>query len=78
MNKKYIQMYARLAGVRRIVFRLLNIYGNWQRLDKCEEAIRILLNKVLQGKPVEICRDGEVLRGFIHVDDVVRMPLFRL
>jgi UDP-glucose 4-epimerase len=75
MNEKYLQMYARLAGVRCTVLRPSNIYGNGQRLDKCQGLIGVLANKALQGKPVEIWGDGKTLRDYIHVDDVVNAVL---
>lgn len=75
MNEKYLQMYSRLAAVRCTVLRPSNIYGNCQRLDKCQGLIGILANKALQGKSVEIWGDGKTLRDYIHVDDVVKAVL---
>lgn len=60
-----------LFGLRFIVFRPHNVYGERQNLsDANRNVVGIFMNQVLRGEPCTIFGDGTQTRAFTYVDDV--------
>lgn len=60
-----------MFGLRSIVFRLHNVYGECQNLgDPYRNVIGIFMSRLMQGKPLTIFGDGKQTRAFTHVSDV--------
>jgi len=58
-------------GLEYIVFRPHNVYGERQNIgDKYRNVVGILMNQILQGKPLTIFGDGNQTRAFSYIDDV--------
>ena len=68
--EKYLQLYQRLHGIRAIVLRVANPYGERQRVETAQGAVGVFLHRVLSGQPIDIWGDGTVMRDFIYVGDV--------
>jgi UDP-glucose 4-epimerase len=70
----YLDGY-RLAGMETVVLRYANVYG--PRQDPHGEAgvVAIFIQRILAGLTPTIFGDGEQVRDFIYVDDVVRANL---
>ncbi|MBS0213548.1 MAG: NAD-dependent epimerase/dehydratase family protein [Proteobacteria bacterium] len=68
--EKYMRMYQRLHGVRGIVLRVANPYGERQRPDTAQGAVGVFLHHALRGEAVELWGDGSVARDYLHVADV--------
>lgn len=68
--EKYLQLYQRLRGIRAIVLRVANPYGERQRVETAQGAVGVFLHRVLSGQAIDIWGDGTVMRDFIYVGDV--------
>jgi UDP-glucose 4-epimerase len=69
--EKYMQLYEYLYGVKTCVLRIANPFGSHQSGRGHQGAIASFLYRALTGQPVDIWGDGEVIRDYIHVDDVM-------
>ncbi|WP_438382168.1 NAD-dependent epimerase/dehydratase family protein [Asaia sp. BMEF1] len=76
----YLNFYREMYGVDCRVARVANPYGAGQDLSRGLGAVTVFLHKALQGEPITIWGDGEVIRDYIHISDVakclVKMALF--
>jgi dTDP-L-rhamnose 4-epimerase len=55
-----------------VVLRLQNVYGPGQSLrNPYTGVISIFCQKVERGEQLDVFEDGEIIRGFVYVDDVV-------
>lgn len=69
--EKYIAMYAAMFGIKYLLLRPSNVYGEGQRLNVGQGVIGVMANCALRGEPLEIWGSGENLRDYLHVDDMV-------
>jgi UDP-glucose 4-epimerase len=61
-------------GLRHIIFRLHNVYGERQNLmDQYRNVVAIFARQLLEGKPLSIYGKGLQARQFTHVADVARI-----
>lgn len=68
--EKYLLLYERLHGIRSIILRVSNPFGERQRIETAQGAVGVFMSRALQGLPVEIWGDGGVIRDYIYVGDV--------
>ncbi|HET9811361.1 MAG TPA: NAD-dependent epimerase/dehydratase family protein [Sphingomicrobium sp.] len=61
--------YAHLFGIPTTVFRFFSVYGTWGRPDL---ALFKFVDAMLDGRPIDIYNNGDMLRDFTYVDDLVR------
>ena len=60
-----------IFGLRHIIFRPHNVYGERQHLgDPYRNVVGILINQLLRGEPLSIFGDGEQTRAFSYISDV--------
>jgi UDP-glucose 4-epimerase len=76
--EKYLALYHRLHGIDFCVLRIANAYGRHQSPYKRQGVVAALLNRALSRETLEVWGTGEVVRDFIHVDDVVAAFLHAL
>jgi UDP-glucose 4-epimerase len=74
------ELHARVAGLVHAVpttgFRFFNVYGPRQDpRSPYSGVISIFLDRLLRGAPVDIYGDGEQVRDFVYVADVIRFLL---
>ncbi len=69
--EKYFQLYRHLYQTDGIILRIANPYGEWQSPDAVQGVIAVFLGRILRNQPIEIWGDGEVIRDYIYVQDVV-------
>jgi len=69
--EKYLRMYQHLGGACYEVFRLSNPYGPFQSPQSLQGVIPVFMKHILTGERVTIWGDGEVVRDFIYIDDVI-------
>ena len=72
-GEKLCKMYTKLFGLKTIIFRYFNVYG--ERSPLCGQyapVIGIFLRQKRDGEPLTIVGDGEQRRDFTHVSDVVQ------
>ncbi len=68
--EKYLRMYGRLHGIRPVILRVANPYGDRQRVENAQGAVAAFIHCALSGKSIQIWGDGSVTRDFLHVRDV--------
>jgi len=69
--EKYIQLYKYQYGLDCKIVRLSNPYGMGQNIFGRQGIIAISIGKIVLGKPIVIHGNGEAIRDFIHIDDVI-------
>jgi UDP-glucose 4-epimerase len=70
--EKYLLLAKDLYGLRPIILRMANPYGERQRVEGAQGVVAAFLKNALAGQAIEIWGDGTVIRDFLHVDDVSR------
>lgn len=68
--EKYLHLYKHLYGLDFLALRVANPYGPRQDFTKAQGLVASVMHRTLTGAPIEVWGDGEVVRDFIHVDDV--------
>lgn len=68
--EKFLLMYQHLHGMKTVILRVTNPYGERQRVETAQGAVGVFLHRALSGKPIQIWGDGSVTRDYIHVSDV--------
>ena len=77
-GEKYLKFYNREKGLRYTILRYGNVYGPRQSPDGEAGVIAIFAKKMLNGVPVTINGDGEYIRDYVYVKDVVKANLLAL
>jgi UDP-glucose 4-epimerase len=71
MIEKYLALYNHLYGLDYVIVRPSNPYGARQNPAGVQGAISVFLGKVVKNQPIEVWGDGEVVRDYVFVDDLV-------
>ncbi len=67
--EKYLFLFHYLYGINYLVLRLSNPFGKYHKNPK-QGFINVVLEKVLEGKTIEIWGNGSVVRDFIYIEDI--------
>jgi UDP-glucose 4-epimerase len=70
--EEYLQGWNRLYGARHTVLRFANVYGPRQMAELEGGVVAIFLERMRDGRPTAIFGDGEQMRDFVFVGDIVR------
>ncbi|MDP1723448.1 MAG: NAD-dependent epimerase/dehydratase family protein [Alphaproteobacteria bacterium] len=70
-SEKYIQLYHHLYNLDYTIVRLSNPFGPHQNTLKPQGIIATLITNFLKNKVTEIWGDGEIIRDYIYITDVV-------
>jgi UDP-glucose 4-epimerase len=68
--EKYLLMYERLHGIKAVILRVANPYGQRQRVETAQGAVGVFIDRALKGLPLEIWGDGSVTRDYLYISDV--------
>lgn len=68
--EKFLLMYQNLHGIKTVILRVTNPYGERQRVETAQGAVGVFLHRALNSQPIQIWGDGSVTRDYIHVSDV--------
>lgn len=60
--------YSHLFGFQALGFRFFTVYGPWGRPDM---AYWLFADAMLAGRPIKVFNNGEMMRDFTYVDDIV-------
>lgn len=71
MIEKYLALYQHLYGLDYVVVRPSNPFGSRQNPQGIQGVIPVFLGKVAKGEHIEIWGDGEVVRDYLYIDDLV-------
>jgi UDP-glucose 4-epimerase len=69
--ENYIQLKSNTTNLNYIILRPSNVYGKHQVFDSNQGFISVAINKVYHDMPIEIWGDGNTIRDYIDVVDVV-------
>jgi UDP-glucose 4-epimerase len=69
--ENYLTLYRELHGVESVVLRVANAFGPGQDPSRQQGAVAAFLRRAMAGLPLCIWGDGEVVRDYVHVSDVV-------
>ena len=69
--EKYVQMYHHLQELEYTILRPSVPYGPGQNPYRRQGAVSVFIYRALQGKPIHIWGDGETLRDYFYVKDLV-------
>ena len=69
--EKYLALFNRLYGLEYTILRPSNVYGSRQNPDGIQGAISVFLGRVARGVPIQVWGDGNVVRDYIYIDDLV-------
>ena len=70
--ESYVRCFCELSGIQAVSLRLANIYGPRQFSKGESNVIAIFLRRLCLGEPLTVYGDGEQVRDYLHVNDVVR------
>jgi CDP-paratose 2-epimerase len=68
---QYTRDYARIFGLRTVVFRMSCIYGTHQWGTEDQGWVVHFARSVLRGAPITICGDGKQVRDLLYIDDLI-------
>lgn len=69
--ENYLQMFHHLYGLQYTILRGANPYGERQGHTGVQGVISTFMNQLLSGEQIEIWGNGEIIRDFIYVGDLV-------
>jgi UDP-glucuronate 4-epimerase len=67
-NELIAHTYSHLFGLPTTGLRFFTVYGPWGRPDM---ALFLFTRAILAGKPINVFNQGEMLRDFTYIDDIV-------
>lgn len=70
--EKYLLLYRHLHGLDVRIARLANPYGPRQNPASGQGAVTAFLQRIREGRSIEVWGDGSVVRDFFYVSDAVR------
>jgi UDP-glucose 4-epimerase len=74
--EKIIQVYHQIHGIRSVLLRLTNIYGPRAQMQHSRYGVvNWFVRRAMDGQPVQVFGDGQILRDFLYVDDCVEALL---
>lgn len=76
--EQYVHYFARVYGFDATIFRLANVYGPRQDPNGEAGVVAIFTKAIRKGKPCKIYGDGNTIRDYIYVTDVVRALVHQL
>jgi UDP-glucose 4-epimerase len=68
--EKYLLLFEKIHGIKAIILRVANPFGERQRPENAQGAVGVFLHRALLHQPIEIWGDGSVTRDYIYIEDV--------
>jgi UDP-glucose 4-epimerase len=69
----YLRYFKTVRNLDYIVYRIANPYGPGQPVNRKQGVIPIFMNNIINGKPITIYGDGEMVRDYIYIEDLMDM-----
>ncbi|MGE5285328.1 MAG: NAD-dependent epimerase/dehydratase family protein [Actinomycetota bacterium] len=73
--EKYLALFRRLHDLPYVVLRASNVYGPGKDPFGRQGAINVFLGNVARGEPIRIWGNGEVVRDYIYIEDLLALFL---
>ncbi len=77
-SERYLALLGEANGMEAIALRYFNTYGENQTFSPYVGVITIFVNRLLKGQPPIVFGDGEQMRDFIYVKDIVKANLLAM
>jgi UDP-glucose 4-epimerase len=71
--EKYIHHFKAISGLAYCIIRASNPYGRQMNTMRPQGIVDVALYKAVNAEPLELWGDGEVVRDFFHIDDLVEL-----
>lgn len=73
LAEQYLQYYTRQGIVRAAVLRLANVYGPGPKSGSADRGVlNAMIRRALNGETLTVYGEGNYLRDYVYIDDVVR------
>lgn len=69
--EQYLKLFAEQSDFKYVVARISNPYGPSQVLNREQGLIPAVLKNITESNPISIIGDGQSVRDYIYIDDVV-------
>jgi UDP-glucose 4-epimerase len=69
--EKYLELFKHRDNLDYVVLRPSNVYGPWQDPSKGQGIIGIFLERILEGLPIRVYGDGENVRDYLFIEDLI-------
>ena len=69
-SEHYLRLYQELYGLRYVVFRFFNIYGDYQK----NGLIPSLYGRITKNEPLTVFGKGDQIRDYVYIKDII--PFF--
>lgn len=77
-GENYVKFYSRQYGLKYVILRYSNVYGERQIPHGEAGVVAIFIKKILKGERPVIFGDGRCIRDYVYVGDVARANLLSL
>ena len=74
----YLNAYWETYGLESVSLRYFNVYGPRQSNNEYSGVITIFANKLLKNEPAVIYGDGNQMRDFVHIQDIVQANILAM
>lgn len=76
--EKYLNLYNRLYEIDYTVLRISNPFGNGQSPRSNQGLVAVIKDKIEKNTPLEIWGNGDIVRDYIYVNDVINAAISML
>jgi UDP-glucose 4-epimerase len=66
----YLRAFCHVRGMQAVIVRLANPYGPGQTGARGQGLVAVAMRRALDGAPIEVWGDGEIVRDYLYIDDV--------
>lgn len=75
-GERYVDVFHKLYGIDTTILRYFHVYGSRQETDPAlGGVVAIFINNILKGEEIDIHGDGNQIRSFTYVEDIVAANL---
>ncbi len=71
MAEKYVRQVHHAKGLEYVVLRPANPFGEFQNPSGIQGAVAVFLGQAAKGNPITIWGDGEIIRDYFYIEDLV-------
>jgi len=71
MIENYLKLYNSLYNFNYLIFRVSNVYGEFINYKRNQGVIHVWLNKIYNHEEITIWGDGNSVRDYLHISDLV-------
>lgn len=69
----YLRYFEKKFGLKSVIYRISNPYGDRQSLASRQGVIPIFLQHISKNEPIIVLGDGSMIRDYVYIEDVANM-----